>query len=261
MPALLAALAGGAVTAFTAKTLDEGQTRDAFVRTNHAGEPVSLSEGTGVAVSCATTALLVRDDPALLAACAAGALGALDDHREDTSAKGLKGHLQALSRGQLTTGGAKLLGISAAALVAATMIARERDGGARVVDVATDAALIAGGANLMNLFDLRPGRALKVGALLTALGASRRSHAAGLAGAIVAALPGDLKGRTMLGDTGANALGASIGALLARLPSRSARLTLAASFVGLILASEKVSFSAVIDANPALAAIDMWGRS
>jgi hypothetical protein len=56
-----------------------------------------------------------------------------------------------------------------------------------------DGALVAVAANLLNLFDLRPGRALKVGLL-----AAAAVDAPGPAGAALALLPGDLRERTML---------------------------------------------------------------
>lgn len=269
---MLTALAAGgaaAATALATRTIDAGALAGTFARTNHAGASVSLSEGVGLAAGTLATALITRDDAALLAAAAGAGFGALDDHRESGNAKGLKGHLRSLARGKLTTGGAKLVGISAAAGLAALMIGRDRDvrGLARLMDAGVDAALIAGSANFINLLDLRPGRALKGAGALAALAAllaedrgAIRADIAGLAATIVTAAPADLAGEKMMGDTGANALGAAIGVLLARGMSRPVRVAAASAIVGLILASERVSFSAVIEANPALSAIDMWGR-
>jgi hypothetical protein len=126
--------------------------------------------------------------------------------------------------------------------------------------VILNAGLVAGGANLLNLFDLRPGRAIKVatasGALLGAAG--RDSVAAPLAAGL-ALLPEDLGERAMLGDSGANALGAMLGASAAGL-SRTGRITLLVAIVGITAASEKVSFTKVIARTPALNRLDMLGR-
>jgi hypothetical protein len=63
----------------------------------------------------------------------------------------------------------------------------------------------------------------------------------------------------MLGDAGANALGAMLGASAAGL-SRTGRITLLAAIVGITAASEKVSFTKVIARTPALNWLDMLGR-
>ncbi|KGM09148.1 hypothetical protein N869_07995, partial [Cellulomonas bogoriensis 69B4 = DSM 16987] len=136
-------------------------------RTNHRGEDVSLLEGPAVTVG-AITGLALSGAGALpvVVATTGGALfGLLDDLTEDvtTRRKGLRGHLGALARGELTTGGAKVLGIGATSLVAAALIHRGdgRGRAGRTLDVAVTGALVAGSANLLNLLDLRPGRALK----------------------------------------------------------------------------------------------------
>ncbi|HEX8005747.1 MAG TPA: hypothetical protein VF482_04880, partial [Trebonia sp.] len=137
-------------------------------------------------------------------------------------------------------------------------------------DVVINAGLIAGGANLLNLFDLRPGRAVKVTAasavMIAAAGgrsgrraAAWRSVAAPL-GAGLALLPEDLGERAMLGDGGANALGAMLGAAAATSLPRGTRLALLTGIVALTAASEKISFTKVIEATPPLRWLDMLGR-
>ena len=131
------------------------------------------------------------------------------------------------------------------------------------VDAVIDGALVAGCANLCNLLDLRPGRALKVAALVTVASTSAtgpyRVLLGASTGAICAALPGDLAEQSMLGDTGANAVGAMVGSVLCGFgrPTRLAALGLVA---GLTALSERVSFSAVITARPVLRRLDELGR-
>src|SRR5262249_60030821 len=64
----------------------------------------------------------------------------------------------------------------------------------------------------------------------------------------------------MLGDTGANALGAMLGVAAGAALSRPARVAVLAVVAGLTAASEKVSFTAVIERTPALRWLDMLGR-
>jgi UDP-N-acetylmuramyl pentapeptide phosphotransferase/UDP-N-acetylglucosamine-1-phosphate transferase len=208
--------------------------------------------------------------PLAIAGLGGVAFGVLDDLRGSGKRRGLRGHLGALAHGEVTTGTVKLAGLAASGLGAAVL-----EGG-DPADVAINAALIAGGANLLNLFDLRPGRAIKVATLtagLIAVGsalspgtAKAPGRLAGLqavavpAGAALALLPADLGERAMLGDAGANALGAMLGAAAAQTLPKSTRAGLLACIVALTVASEKVSFTRVIEATPALRWLDMLGR-
>ena len=221
----------------------------AWTRVNHRGGPVSLLAGPALAVAVTATGRLPWP-AAAVTGLGVGGIGAYDDLAGGAGARGFRGHLAALRDGTVTTGIAKVAGIGAAGVLAAATLRR------RPVDVLVDGALIAGTANLLNLLDLRPGRALKVGALLaTAAGEP------GVVGACAALLPADLGERTMLGDSGANALGAVIGAAVAaRLQGRSRRLAVLGGLAALTAASEVVSFSAVIDRTSALRALDRLGR-
>ena len=64
----------------------------------------------------------------------------------------------------------------------------------------------------------------------------------------------------MLGDTGANAAGALLGTALVQGAGRRGRWTALAVLVGLTLASEKVSFTKVIESTPVLRELDALGR-
>lgn len=228
-------------------------------RTNHAGEPVTLTEGVALAVGTAAPLLLV-DRAAALAALESALAGALDDLGGRTDVKGLCGHLQALRRGELTTGVVKIAALAEAGLVSVAWSDR-RDGRGWGADTLAGAALVAGTANLANLFDLRPGRALKVAlACGIPLALRDRPAAAAVTGAGLVVLPDDLRGRSMLGDTGANPLGAAVGLAAAQALPPAGRWAALAVVAGLVLASEKVSFTRVIESTPVLRELDRWGR-
>ncbi|MCR6689801.1 hypothetical protein [Cellulomonas sp.] len=277
---LVAALLGRTATTLTRAALEEsapgGQER--WLRTNHRGEPVSMLEGPAVAagvlagaVTCAPDA---RAAAALALATGAGAaFGIVDDLGEDLEdrRKGLRGHLGALAHGKVTTGGLKVLGIGAGAVLAAAVATpvthpdgRRRGAVGWSADVLASGALIAASANLVNLLDLRPGRALKATVLVTAplalLPGRGGVAASAVVGAASAAADQDLAETDMLGDGGANALGAALGTALVLSGSRAVRLAALAAAVGLTVASEKVSFTSVIEATPVLRDIDRWGR-
>ncbi len=255
-----------------------------WTRTNHRGEPVTLVEGPALALAAIAAPALDRGlSPRLRAALAvagsgAAAFGGYDDLAGDGDRRGFRGHLGALAQGEVTTGAVKLGGIGGTGLAAAALL------GGSPADVVINAGLVAGGANLVNLFDLRPGRAIKValasGTLLAATASAGRTAGAGETGAgqaagtrqgagqavaaplgaALALLGEDLGERAMLGDAGANALGALLGVAAAAGLSRPARVALLASIAGLTAASEKVSFTAVIERTPALRWLDMLGR-
>ncbi len=243
-----------------------------WTRTNHRGEPISLLEGPAATLAAAGAIAIAPGLPGrvraagAVAVLGAGSFGLLDDLGERGSAKGFRGHLGALRRGELTTGLVKIAGIGATGLAAGALaLPRRGDAAERpgLLDVITSGLLVAGAANLANLFDLRPGRALKVVLLhAPALAAS------GPAGTLVAAtvgpaaalLPEDLGERAMLGDCGANALGALLGTAAVAQAPRPVRLGLLVAVTGLILASEKVSFTTVIESTPVLRELDGLGR-
>jgi UDP-N-acetylmuramyl pentapeptide phosphotransferase/UDP-N-acetylglucosamine-1-phosphate transferase len=241
-------------------------------RRNHHDEPVTLLEGPAYVAGALAGCLIAPGvgararSAALVATAGAAVLGGYDDLAGSGARRGLTGHLKALAHGEVSTGAVKIVGLGASGLATGTLLHPRGDGRrtGRLLDIAVSGALVAGMANLVNLLDLRPGRALKVVAALGALTASAGGASAPLAAAAVgpalAAMPGDLGERTMLGDTGANAAGALLGVVwAARLP-RPARLLALAVVTGLTLASERVSFTAVIEGSPALDALDRLGR-
>lgn len=289
--------AGAALGAYAALRRYPPAGEKTWARTNHRGETVTLLEGPALTVGAVAAQVItaavavprgrrpmaaqdyperVRSfaSPLAIAGLGAVAFGVLDDLRGSGKRRGLRGHLGALAHGEVTTGTIKLAGLAATGLGAALL-----EGG-EPADVAVNAGLIAGGANLLNLFDLRPGRAIKVAALTAGMIAGGSALADGTAaspaagsrrlaglqavaapaGAALALLPEDLGERAMLGDAGANALGAMLGAAAAQTLPRRARLGLLAGIVALTVASEKVSFTRVIEATPPLRWLDMLGR-
>jgi UDP-N-acetylmuramyl pentapeptide phosphotransferase/UDP-N-acetylglucosamine-1-phosphate transferase len=292
----MAAAAAGATAAGAARVAYSAMNRrppggtKLWSRTNHRAEAVTLLEGPAVTVGAIAglaaqaslgaitrSATSRRTAAMVVGGAGAAAFGAYDDLAGSGDRRGFRGHLGALRHGEVTTGAVKLGGIGATGILSAAVA------GGPPVDVVINAGLIAGGANLLNLFDLRPGRAVKVavaaGALIAASGESSKTAAqagtvlppravlapraalalAAPAGAALALLPEDLGERAMLGDCGANALGAMLGASAAGLP-RPARIALLAGIAGLTAASEKVSFTKVIERTPALRWLDMLGR-
>ncbi|HHT42505.1 MAG TPA: hypothetical protein GX014_03795 [Firmicutes bacterium] len=182
------------------------------------------------------------------------ALGAIDDSLGDSRRKGFRAHLSVQA---LSTGALKAWGGATSALVAAWLL----DGS--WLEVVLNAGLTALGANFLNLLDLRPGRAGKAFLLLALpLNFLPGGHVVPLrvlSASLLGYLPWDLKRRAMMGDTGANPLGAALGLAASGLP-RALKMLVLVVLAVLNLAAEKVSFSKIIESNRVLHFLDQLGR-
>ena len=198
--------------------------------------------------------------------------GLFDDWVGDQNAKGFKGHLGSLARGILTTGGIKMLVIGCIALF--TMISLYWGSDEAIPRIIAGASVIALSANFINLFDVRPGRAGKVYTVCLAicLGAVACGGMifldwpdmvalalAGL-GPLVAVWRFDIGEKGMLGDAGANSMGAFLGFMLATALPLWLLIPWAAILLALNLAAERVSFSEIIERNRFLRKLDGLGR-
>ena len=186
------------------------------------------------------------------------AAGLYDDRRGDEAARGFRGHLGAARGGALTGGLVKIAAGALAGLIASLPFA----GPLHKLEAFL---LVPLAANLFNLLDRAPGRAVKVGWLflvpLLAFGSEQWGlAAAGATGALLAVTPFDVRERGMLGDAGANPLGAIVGLGLAlSLPEPWLALSVVVMLT-LNALSERASFSTVIDSSAWLRALDRIGR-
>ncbi len=268
--ALAAAGALGARAGLAGATAVDARPAGArWQRTNYARRPVTLLGGPVLAAAATGSAVLGAPSGQRAAAAVVGTVsglvGGYDDlagaRPEQAGDKGLAGHLAALRAGRLSAGAVKVAGIGTAAAVAA-VLARRGSGPGAVVDGVLATGLVAGTANLLNLLDLRPGRAAKVTVLLASggLGGPAGGLVAGPLGAALGVLPADLGERVMLGDCGANAVGALLGLRLAAVHRRSTRAAALGVVTALTLASERISFTRVIESTPVLRELDRLGR-
>jgi UDP-N-acetylmuramyl pentapeptide phosphotransferase/UDP-N-acetylglucosamine-1-phosphate transferase len=201
--------------------------------------------------------------PLVLFACVGFALlGLVDDVLGTEDDRGFRGHVRALAKGRLTTGLCKIVGGAAIALVLVG-VGGDLVSGKRLI---ADAVLIALAANLLNLLDRAPGRAIKVAMCawipiaLVARGDPVGIALAGVVGAFFALLGDDMRERVMLGDTGAYALGGVLGLAVVLDVGRGPRNAVLAGLIALTVAAEFVSFSRVIERVPPLRALDRLGR-
>jgi UDP-N-acetylmuramyl pentapeptide phosphotransferase/UDP-N-acetylglucosamine-1-phosphate transferase len=261
---VLGLLAGALAVVFLRVGAPDVLAAPALQRENYRGHVLPTAAGIliviGVLVVEAGRAVLgalgLGDEPGLtvdrslvlFAVFAFGLLGFVDDVLGDASARGFRGHVGALAHGRITTGFLKLFGGAAVAVV---LVATPGFASGRRLLV--DAVLIALAANLGNLLDRAPGRTLKFGlvayvplALVLGTGAAGVAIAPAM-GAALALLPDDLSERVMLGDTGANVVGAVLGLGVVLGRGETTRVTALVIVVVLTIVAEVSSFSRIID--------------
>lgn len=186
-------------------------------------------------------------------------VGFIDDLIGNRLIGGLRGHFSQLKFGIITTGTLKaIVGLAVSAIVAGFV-------SDNIISFLINAAVMVLSINAANLFDLRPGRAIKVFSLATlgTFAASISSPFWGLWGLIIppvgGLLWGDMKEQSMIGDTGSNALGAILGFAFVINLSQEANLVILAVLVGLHLIAEKYSISNFISKTPGLKQLDELG--
>jgi UDP-GlcNAc:undecaprenyl-phosphate/decaprenyl-phosphate GlcNAc-1-phosphate transferase len=174
--------------------------------------------------------------------------------------RGWRGHGRAALHGELSTGTLKAAGSLGLALFAMSFDGLSKSRWLLAVGVLVLAT------NVFNLLDLRPGRAIKAFVLLGAgltLGSldARPLWSLGLfaAPAVVAGLY-DLRERAMLGDTGANLLGALAGLWLVLTLSGTGQLVALGLLVAITIYGELRSISGFVERTPGLRALDSFGR-
>lgn len=188
-------------------------------------------------------------------------LGFIDDILGQRDTLGFKGHFGALFKGRLTTGGLKALGGGLTAFFLALFLSSSW------CDVILNTLVIALFANMLNLLDLRPGRAVKgyfiflILIILLAKGKVDWVLVMPVLGAILVYFPYDLKAKVMMGDAGSNVLGLVLGYLCMAYLPLMVRIGVLVFLILMHLYTEKYSLTETIENNSFLRAFDNWGRS
>ncbi len=188
-------------------------------------------------------------------------LGFIDDSLGARDVTGLKGHFKALLKGRLTTGGLKAVGGGIVALYLAVSSHAVLTG-----EIILDALIIALFTNMLNLLDLRPGRAIKgfliffLIIVIAALGQVSWLFMAPLVGAVIYYFRIDIKARAMMGDAGSNVLGLSLGYLCIINLGLVPRIMVLVLLIAMHIYTEKYSLSRTIDQVRILKIMDELGR-
>ena len=185
--------------------------------------------------------------------------GILDDIIGTREVSGLKGHFKSFFKGVLTTGGFKAIFGGFVGLLISIAISES------IPDIIINTLIIALSTNLMNLLDLRPGRAIKVYLVITVtifitLTGYIKILPLLILPNVLAYFNYDLKAKAMMGDTGSNVLGISIGMLMVFGYSFNVRVSWLVFLVLIHILTEKYSLTKIIENNKILNFIDKLGR-
>ena len=185
--------------------------------------------------------------------------GIIDDTIGNRDVSGLKGHFKSLFKGTLTTGGFKALFGGFVGLIISVSISKD------IIDIVVNTLVIALSTNLMNLFDLRPGRAIKVYLVIMitiffTLSGYIQILPLLILPNVLAYFNFDLKAKAMMGDTGSNVLGISIGILMVLGYTLKVRIVWLVFLVLIHLLTEKFSLTKIIEKNKVLNFINRLGK-
>lgn len=185
-------------------------------------------------------------------------LGLIDDLLGTRDTLGFRGHIRKLLKGELTTGGLKAVGGGLVALYTSVMLFSTWQ------DILINTLLIALFTNLINLLDLRPGRAIKGFLTVFVILLFATDPELFLFGPVVAAViayfPFDLKAKAMMGDSGSNILGFTLGVVCATGSDMPARLGVLGFLILVHLFTERYSLTEIIERWALLRFLDNLGR-
>ncbi|WP_455525623.1 glycosyl transferase [Peptostreptococcus stomatis] len=195
----------------------------------------------------------------LFASISMSFVGIIDDSLGNRGVTGLLGHFKALFKGTLTTGAFKALLGGFVGLTIAVTISKS------IPNIIVATLVVALSTNMMNLFDLRPGRAIKVYTLLAiiifiASAKFQREVMMLILPAVLAYFYFDLRALTMMGDAGSNVLGVSLGVFIVSSFGLAVQVVCLIFLVLIHILTEKFSLTKIIENNKFLNYLDRLGR-
>jgi UDP-GlcNAc:undecaprenyl-phosphate GlcNAc-1-phosphate transferase len=235
------------------------------VRKNYQGKDIPIGLGLVLFFSIIPSFFLIgyleednQGSLVLLALTITVLVGFIDDLLGNHSVKGLKGHFKMLVlKNELTSGALKAITISLVSLLVSLYLWKNL-----LLFIANFVILILM-TNAFNLFDVRPGRAIKFYLLIWSihfLFFAESIYLTIILASILVYGPLDFKGKAMLGDTGSNFLGMACGLSLIFNLNLNSQVFIAFLLIILHIYTEKRSLSVLIEKITLLRLIDNWGR-
>lgn len=186
-----------------------------------------------------------------------GILGLVDDIHGTRETGGFRGHFSFLLKGKVTTGIAKVVVGGILSLMLGLIIA-----GYQPMAIIANGLLIALSANMLNLLDLRPGRAISCFWLVLVILIVIFPKGIFYVMLMPVIIPSlyltilDRSARVMLGDAGSNVLGAVLGVSFAVVAGFPWKLVMIFILICIHIYAEKYSISGLIESNRILRRID-----
>ena len=239
-----------------------------MVRENYLHHKIPLGVGIAILLSTLSASffiLFTTQQPMLFfiylfGIAVVGFSGIIDDMIGTHKVKGFRGHMGSLIHGVLTTGGLKAIVGGLASLLIAFWISNTWS------EKIVHGFILVLSINMINLFDVRPGRASKV--FLASIffiwifsSAPNRFISALAVGSVLGMVGGDLKGHYMMGDIGSNILGFTVGISICLLSSLYSKLLILLIYILLQITAEKISISSVIQKYRFLRFLDALGTT
>jgi UDP-GlcNAc:undecaprenyl-phosphate GlcNAc-1-phosphate transferase len=269
LPLVLATIAAGILAPVLLSALTDGGHVRANYRERSLAFPFGVLSVAAALVALIPLALVQRLDLAEVfhpetASAAVYVLGVaflgLVDDTLGGEPRGWRGHGRAVLQMRLSTGALKAAGSLGLALYVMGYA------GLSTGRWLLASAVLVLATNAFNLLDLRPGRSTKAFVLLGAgltIGAAtvRPLWSLGLfAGPALVAGVYDMRERAMLGDTGANLLGALAGLWLVLALSGLGQAIALAVLLAITVYGELRSITELVERMPLLRELDSWGR-
>lgn len=187
-------------------------------------------------------------------------VGLIDDLIGNRDQTGFKGHIIYLFKGKLTTGALKALIGGIISLLLGSLFT------SNIIEILVNTLIIALFTNFINLLDLRPGRALKgflimsILFIISSISSQVRAILTSVMAYAIGSFPQDIKGKSMMGDIGSNALGITLGIVTIISYTMIIKYFILALLIVIHIITEKYSLTSIIENNSVLNFMDRLGR-
>lgn len=244
--------------------------RSGLVRENYRGEKIPVSMGISFIPTLIINSMILiycNVDLSkklnififLFATIAMSFAGVIDDILGNRSVTGLIGHFKSFLRGRLTTGGYKAILGGFIGLCVSVALSKS------ILEIIVGTLVVALSTNFMNLFDLRPGRALKVFFFITVIiflmaSIDQKEIIAIILPVAWSYFYYDISAKSMMGDSGSNVLGMAIGIFFIEFYDIRVQAIWLLFLIITHILTEKYSITDIIEKNKVLKYIDNFGR-